>query len=170
MEAHRFVRRRLKDGGKIVSFTRRPPFTPRKIPGTNFCSRLCRPQGHNAAGRIKLIEKVHLIGNRTRDLQACSIVPQPTTLPLAPYLIVTAKNYPRYMHVCYTGRPILTYIWKDPANKKMDTRFGISNARKLGSLKTLVRKLFFLDFIGTSGVLLWTQQWPFGFCRRLEMS
>jgi hypothetical protein len=25
-----------------------------------------------------------LIGNRTRDLQDCSIVPQPTTLPLAP--------------------------------------------------------------------------------------
>jgi hypothetical protein len=30
------------------------------------------------------IEKSNdLIGNRTRDLPACSIVPQPTTLPLA---------------------------------------------------------------------------------------
>jgi hypothetical protein len=27
----------LIDGGKVVSLTRRPPFTPRKIPGTRFC-------------------------------------------------------------------------------------------------------------------------------------
>jgi hypothetical protein len=29
-------------------------------------------------------KKIHLIGTRTRDLPACSIVPQPTTLPRAP--------------------------------------------------------------------------------------
>jgi hypothetical protein len=29
---------------------------------------------------------MHLIGNRTRDLAACSIVPQPTTLPRAPQI------------------------------------------------------------------------------------
>jgi hypothetical protein len=28
---------RLKDGGKVVNPTRRPLFTPRKIPGTHFC-------------------------------------------------------------------------------------------------------------------------------------
>jgi hypothetical protein len=28
---------RLIDGGKVVSPTRRPLFTPRKIPGTHFC-------------------------------------------------------------------------------------------------------------------------------------
>jgi hypothetical protein len=34
---------------------------------------------------IRSIEKSNeLIGNRTRDLPACSIVPQPTTLPRAP--------------------------------------------------------------------------------------
>jgi hypothetical protein len=27
----------LIDGGKVVSFTRRPLLTTRKIPGTNFC-------------------------------------------------------------------------------------------------------------------------------------
>jgi hypothetical protein len=27
------------------------------------------------------------IGNRTRDLQACSAVPQPTALPRAPHLL-----------------------------------------------------------------------------------
>jgi hypothetical protein len=58
----------------------RPPFTPRKIPGTHFCQRLSRPQGHIAAGRIRSIEKSnYLIGNRIRDLPAYSIVSQPTT-------------------------------------------------------------------------------------------
>jgi hypothetical protein len=28
---------RLTDSGEVVSLTRRPPFTPRKIPGTHFC-------------------------------------------------------------------------------------------------------------------------------------
>jgi hypothetical protein len=30
------------------------------------------------------LKKIHLTGTRTRDLSACSIVPQPTTLPCAP--------------------------------------------------------------------------------------
>jgi hypothetical protein len=29
----------------------------------------------------ELGEKIHLIGTRTRDLLACSMVPQPTTIP-----------------------------------------------------------------------------------------
>jgi hypothetical protein len=40
-----------------------------------------RPQGHSAAGRIRSIgNSSDLIGNRTRDLPVCSIMPQPTTL------------------------------------------------------------------------------------------
>jgi hypothetical protein len=27
----------LTDGSEVVSLMRRPPFTPRKIPGTHFC-------------------------------------------------------------------------------------------------------------------------------------
>jgi hypothetical protein len=57
-----------------------PHFTPRKIPVTHFCWRLSRPQGHIAAGRIRRIKKSSDIVNPTRDLLACSIVPQPTTL------------------------------------------------------------------------------------------
>jgi hypothetical protein len=56
----------------------------RKIPGTPYCYRLSGPQGHSGAGRIQSIEKIHLIGTRTRELPACSVVPQPTTLPRAP--------------------------------------------------------------------------------------
>jgi hypothetical protein len=31
-----FLDSRFTDGGKVVSLTRRPPFTPKKIPGTHF--------------------------------------------------------------------------------------------------------------------------------------
>jgi hypothetical protein len=48
---------RLIDGGKVVSLTRRLPFTPRKISGAHFCQRLIRSQGHSAAGRVRYIEK-----------------------------------------------------------------------------------------------------------------
>jgi hypothetical protein len=41
--------------------------------------------GHSAAGRIRSNEKFNdLIGNRTRDLPACTIMRQPTTLPRSP--------------------------------------------------------------------------------------
>jgi hypothetical protein len=46
------------------------------IPGTHFCSRLSRPQGHSAAGRIMSTENPNdTTGNRTRDLPVCSAVP-----------------------------------------------------------------------------------------------
>jgi hypothetical protein len=32
-----FLDNQLTDGGEVVSLTLRPPFTPRKIPGTHFC-------------------------------------------------------------------------------------------------------------------------------------
>jgi hypothetical protein len=57
------------------------PLHPRKIPGTNFCKRLSWPQGDNVGGRIRQIEKIHLIGTWSRNLLACSIVHQPTILP-----------------------------------------------------------------------------------------
>jgi hypothetical protein len=57
----------------------------RPLPPGHFSGRLSRPQGHSAAGRIRSIEKSNdLIGNQTRDVPACSIVPQPTTLPRSP--------------------------------------------------------------------------------------
>jgi hypothetical protein len=69
------------------------PLPPRKIPGTHFCQTLSPPQGHSAAWRIRSIDKSNYIGNGTRDLPACSIVPQPTTLPKPPhtFLVLTKK-------------------------------------------------------------------------------
>jgi hypothetical protein len=56
------------------------PYRAGSIPGTHFCQRPNRRQGHSAAGRIVN----YTIGNRTRDLPACSVVPQPTGSPHAP--------------------------------------------------------------------------------------
>ena len=78
------------EGGRVVSPTHRPPLPPGNIPGTHFCYGLSQPQGHSAAGRIMSMEKSNnTIGNQTRDLPACSAVPQPTAPPRAPWNIST---------------------------------------------------------------------------------
>ena len=42
-----------QDGGKVVSFSHRPPLPTGNAPSrTHFCQRLSRPQGHSAIGRI----------------------------------------------------------------------------------------------------------------------
>jgi hypothetical protein len=85
-----FLENWLTDGGKVVSLTRRPAGRPaaltlRKFPGSHFYQRRSRPEDQNVAGNIRSIEKSNdLIAIRTRDLAACGIVPQPTTLPRAP--------------------------------------------------------------------------------------
>jgi hypothetical protein len=77
-----FVDSPFTDGGQGVNLRRWPAgLSPRKIPGTDFYYRLSRPHGHIAAARIRSFEQRNdLIGNRTRDIPACSIVPQPTML------------------------------------------------------------------------------------------
>ena len=57
-------------------------YHPRNIPGTHFCQRLSRLQGHSAAGRIMSMKNSNdIIGNRTRDLPSCNAVLQPTAPP-----------------------------------------------------------------------------------------
>jgi len=47
---------------------------PGNAPGTHFCYRLSRPQGHSAAGRIMSMKNSNdTIGNRTRDLPKSQI-------------------------------------------------------------------------------------------------
>ena len=70
------------EGGKVVSYTHRPPLPPGNIPGTHLCYRLCRPQVYIAAGRImSMTNSNDTVGNRTRDLPTCSAVPQQTASP-----------------------------------------------------------------------------------------
>jgi hypothetical protein len=72
-EAPRISRQSAHEGGKVVSSTHQPPLPPRDISGAYFCYSLSRPQ--STLG----------IGNRPRDLPACSAVPQPTAPPRAPH-------------------------------------------------------------------------------------
>jgi hypothetical protein len=44
-------------------------------------------------GLGKLKKKIHVIGTRTHDLPACSIVPQPTTLPRASFPFPYSSMY-----------------------------------------------------------------------------
>ena len=46
-----------QDGGKVVSLTHRPLLPTGYTPGTHFCYRLSRPQGHCEIGRIMSIKK-----------------------------------------------------------------------------------------------------------------
>jgi hypothetical protein len=79
-------RQSATNGGEVVRLVRRPPFTsppPPKIRGTHYCYRLSRPQGHSTAGRIRYIEKIHLIGIRSRNLLDCSTAyPYPANIKL----------------------------------------------------------------------------------------
>jgi len=46
---------------------------------------MSQPQGHSATGRIMSMKNSNdTIWNRTRDLPACSAVPQPTAYPKIP--------------------------------------------------------------------------------------
>jgi hypothetical protein len=76
------VDNRLADGGKIVSPTHWSRSTTQKhyfsAFSTHFYYRLSEPQGIlRPEGLGKLKKCIHLIGSRTHDFPACSIVPSP---------------------------------------------------------------------------------------------
>jgi hypothetical protein len=90
----RISRQSAHEGGKVVNPTHRSSLPPGRFPGTHFCQRLSRPQGHNATGSIKSLKNSNnSIGNRTRDLPVCSAVPQPTAPPRTPLSMVD-----KYVH------------------------------------------------------------------------
>jgi hypothetical protein len=76
---------RVTDGGEVISIMRQPPFTPGRFLGLisvrGWVDRrvIVRLEG---LGQLK--HSSDLIGNRNRDLPACSMVPQPSTLRRAP--------------------------------------------------------------------------------------
>jgi hypothetical protein len=76
----------LTDGGEAVSLTRRPPFNPprRFLVFISARGRVDTRAIVQLEGLGQLKTSTDVIVNRTRDLPACSIVPQPTTLPRAP--------------------------------------------------------------------------------------
>ena len=67
-------RQSVHEGGRVVSHTHRQSLPPRKYSWYSFLL----DRGHNATGRIVNEKFQWHIGNRTRDLLACSAVLQPT--------------------------------------------------------------------------------------------
>jgi len=60
-------------------------YPPGNILGTRFCCSLSQPQGRRAAGRnMPMKNSIDTVGNRTRNIPACSVVSQPTGPPRAP--------------------------------------------------------------------------------------
>ena len=79
-------------------------YHPGNIPGTHFCLRLSQPQGHSTAGRIMSMKNSNdTIGNRTRDIPACSAVPEPTAPPRAPtqHTVMAPKSQLYYSILLY---------------------------------------------------------------------
>jgi hypothetical protein len=113
---------RLTHGGKVVSPTRQPPFIPQEDSWYSFLLEAELTQGHSAARRTRSIEKIHLIGTRSRNLLACSTVPQPTTLPRATTAntdddptVITYTSYSIYsnerlLQWCEMNGPLLDHI------------------------------------------------------------
>jgi hypothetical protein len=92
MESHRlphFLENRLTDGGEVVSLTRRPLFTPGRFLVLISVRGSADPR---AIVRLEVLVKLKKkssehIGTRTRDLPACGIMSEPTTLLHAPKLV-----------------------------------------------------------------------------------
>jgi len=65
---------------------------------------MSQPQGHSAAGRIMSMRNSSAtIGNQTRDLLACSTVPQPMCATTYPTPSTTSVLYTRYTTYVATG-------------------------------------------------------------------
>jgi len=61
-----------QNGGKVVSLTHRPFLHPGNTPGTHFCYRLSRAQGHIEIWRIMSMKNsIDTIWNRTSEFQIC---------------------------------------------------------------------------------------------------
>jgi hypothetical protein len=85
VEAPTFIDNRHQQVVRMSALRTGRLYPPGNIPGTHFCYRLSRPQGHRAAGRIKpMTNSNDTLGNRTRDHPACSALLQSTALPTAP--------------------------------------------------------------------------------------
>jgi len=84
-----------QDGGKVVSLTHRPPLPSGNAPGTHFCYRQSRPQGHSAIGRIMSMKNSNdTIWNRTSDLPICSTAPWPLCHRGPPHCFVLSIFWP----------------------------------------------------------------------------
>jgi hypothetical protein len=108
----------LTDGGEVVSLTRRPCSIPQKhfLVLISVRGRINSRATVELEGSIKLKKFNGLIGTRTSDLSASSILPQPSMLPRALSHIQSYEklSWPRKILFCQIFLNILTasvYVW-----------------------------------------------------------
>jgi hypothetical protein len=94
-------------------------------------------------GQLKIA--VTSSGNRTRDLPACSIVPQPTTLPHATIYIYIykIKVWKSISNCCIEGSPYLNYTYV--AIKTL--YFTVNSVEKFGGLMWPWAEITVCDFV-----------------------
>ena len=83
---------RFHDNGtgwwQVVSLTHRPPIPPGNAPGTHFCQRLSRPQGHSdRKDFMSMKNSTDTSWDRTSNLPICSTLT--TVLPRSPMCVHT---------------------------------------------------------------------------------
>jgi hypothetical protein len=101
-----------QDGGKVVSLTHRPPLPPGNAPGTHFCWRLSRPQGHSAIGRIMSMKNSsNTIWNRTSELPICSAVPRSPHFIILLFITLTLHFSTLLCHLQGARSQYLLSIW-----------------------------------------------------------
>jgi hypothetical protein len=77
-----------------------------------YVKRLSRPQGHSATERMSMINSNDTSGIGTRDLPACSAVPQPTAPPRVPSVAVVIAIYFMHLSLHYSNEALFTVTVK----------------------------------------------------------
>jgi hypothetical protein len=102
------VLRKLTHGsGKVVSPTHRLPL-PQEIflPGTHFCWRLSRTEGHNSAGRITSMKN----SNGTIRIYCIYIYIHACIRKLDTYTYMGLKTCYMYKYTCHLSKYVYTYM------------------------------------------------------------
>jgi len=133
-----------QDGGKVVSLTHWPPLPPGNTPGTHFCWRLSRPQGHSAIGRIMSMKNSNdAMWNRTSDLPVCSTEPYPLC-----YRVREKSGRVKNLHFRFNHSSVHR-IWRDAAFLKPCFSASVQkvmtywNVLSLGNIKDISFRFFF---------------------------